>query len=417
MEEYGFVEDIMAFSRDLSVDRFRGLAVLAMIILQIWRDFRNLEVLSKLGNHSASAGLTIIDGMQFIDIIAPMFLLSIAFTYKGSFDRRCLKYGQKKTIMHFLKRYILLIGLGGILRTVESFVFFASHGYVEKPIDYLFFVCLLFLVIFLIGKVFVIVFKNKKMDRVLSRLIIILTSCIAVLCLFATTRDFFVQILNKDFSNFRVWGYWETLQAIGASGLITLLFIRHKTSKRFSIATIIFIGYFIFHETGNHKEIISVYAQQGGFFGILGQSCIVLYCTVLADLYYKDRTKLTRYLIALPCFGVAALIILQFVEPTMRSVSPSYILINIFISGTIFLIIKLYDFLSFKIDLLKLLGQNSLLMYMLQYVLIYGTKEIIGYDFLNKASDLFAMSFTIIMVSILTIVAYWMDKTGKILKL
>lgn len=407
----------MGLVRDLSVDRFRGLAVFLMIIVQIWRDFYNLEFLSKLGSHKASTGLTVIEGMQFADLIAPMFLFAIALTYKKSFDSRCLKNGYKQTKKHFLKRYILLIGLGGILRSVESLVFWISHGYVEKQIDYLFFCGLIFLVLCIVGKFVSLIFKNDNISKLLSDVIFLLMTCIAAFCFLVTARDFFVQILNKNYLEFKVWGYWEALQAIGAAGLVTLLFIRLKTIKRFAITTIIFVAYFIFHEIGNHQEIISIYAQQGGFLGIWGQSCIVLYGTVLSDLYYADSKRLSRFIPGLSVFGIVAVVILQFVQPTMRSVSPSYILINVFISGTVFAAIKLCSSMRFKFDLFNLFGKNALIIYILQYVLIYGTKELIGYEVLNNASDLYSMCFTIIMISILAIISYWLDKTGKIIKL
>lgn len=405
------------FYRDRTIDRFRGFAVLIMIVVQIWRDFTNLEFLSRLGNHRVSSGLTIIDGMQFADMFAPMFLFAVALTYKSSFDNRCIKEGSQNATKHFLKRYILLIGIGGILRAIESLIFFISHGFVEKNVDYVFFAGLFLLLIFLVGKVFSCFIKNSTIDSFFSNAISLATGAIACLCLLSTARDFFVQFLNIATDNFNVWGYWEALQAIGGAGLITLIFVKRKTMTRFAFATIIFITYTVFHETGNHSEMISVYAQQGGFIGILGQSCIVLYGTVFADLYQKDKEKLTRYLSLLPVFGISAIIFIKFIAPTMRSVSPSYILINLFISGTVFLIFKLYEFINIKFDVLSLLGQNALIIYLLQYVLIYGAKEIIGYDYIRNATDLYAMSFTIIMVSLLLIIAYWMNKRKIIIKL
>ncbi len=409
--------NIYPMQRDKTIDRFRGFAVLIMIVVQIWRDFTNLEFFSRLGSHWAKTGIVVIDGMQFADMFAPMFLFAVALTYKSSFDNRCIKYGAQNATKHFLKRYILLIGIGGILRAVESLLFFISHGFVEKNVDYVFFVGLFLLFLFIIGKVFSHFIKITTINLFFSNAITLVVCGIACLCLLSTARDFFIQFFNIATDDFKVWGYWEALQAIGGAGLITLIFVKKKTMTRFAVATIIFITYTIFHETGNHSEMISVYAQQGGFIGILGQSCIVLYGTVFADLYQKDKEKLTKYLSLLPVFGVSTIIIINFIAPTMRSVSPSYILINIFISGTVFLVFKLYEFINIKFDALSLLGQNALIIYLLQYFLIYGAKEIIGYDYIRNATDLYAMSFTIIMVSLLLIIAYWMNKRKIIIKI
>ena len=399
--------------RICAVDRFRGFAVLVMIIIQIWRDFYSLELLSRLGNHKAGLGLTIINGLQFADVFAPMFLFAVALTYKLSYDNRIKEFGKKETIKHFLKRYISLIGIGGIIRAIESILFYFSKGRFEHTIDPFFFFGLFILLLI----VFIWVVLNKIIS-ITSKIIFGMVAYIAFLCLVATARDFFIQIVfHKKYSEFQIWGYWEALQAIGAAGLVTLMFIKLKNSQRFIVATVLLIGYSLFHESGNNSDIISVYAQQGGFIGIIGQSCILLFGTVLAELFFADPNRLTKYLLAIPGFGLAAVIALHYILPTMRSVSPSYILLNVFISGSVFLLFKLYDYINLKFDILELLGKNALLMYILQYILVYGTKEIIGYQYINNASDLFAISFTFIMLFIMIFIAFLLDKKRIIVKL
>lgn len=101
---------------------------------------------------------------------------------------------------------------------------------------------------------------------------------------------------------------------------------------------------------------------------------------------------------------------MQYILPTMRSVSPSYILLNVYISGSLYMIVWAFRNLEIKFDLLEMLGKNCLSVYILQYVLIYGTKELIGYDVLKSASDIFAIMFTILMVSLLSIFVYILNK-------
>lgn len=409
--------------RNISIDRFRGFAVLVMITVQIWRDFYNLELLSQLGNHKSGFGLTIINGLQFADVFAPMFLFAVALTYKLSYDKRIKEYGKKETIKHFLKRYISLIGIGGIIRAIESVLFYFSKGHFEHTIDPFFFlglsILLLLVFVWIVLKLFV--KRKNNLNRTISitsKAVFGMVAYIAILCIVATARDFFIQVLfHKKYGEFQIWGYWEALQAIGAAGLVTLMFIKLKNSQRFIVATVLLIGYSLFHESGNNSDIISVYAQQGGFIGIIGQSCILLFGTVLAELFFADPNRLTKYLSAIPGFGLAAVIALHYILPTMRSVSPSYILLNVFISGSVFLLFKLYDYINLKFDILELLGKNALLMYMLQYILVYGTKEIIGYQYINNASDLFAISFTFIMLFIMIFIAFLLDKKRIIVKL
>ena len=407
----------MTRKRDVSIDRFRGFVIISTIILQIWKDFDNLEFLSRLGNHSVSHGFQIFEGLQFIDVFAPMFLFAIALTYKKSFNNRCIVNGSKGTFQHFIIRNISLIGIGGIIRGIESFIYYLNNGFVENKIDYIFFAAMLFLLIIAILTVIGCLKSSHRMKKIFSNLLVAIVGLIAFLCAVSAGRDFFVQIVYPENYDFKPWGYWEALQAIGAAGLVTMLFIKYSSLKRFVVASVFFVIYIILHETGNCSTIISVYAQQGGFLGVIGQTCILMFGTVLADLYNNSEKNLTKYFFTLQGFGIASGIMMQYILPTMRSVSPSYILLNVYISGSLYMLVWAFRNLKIKFDLLEMLGKNCLSVYILQYVLIYGTKELIGYDVLKSASDIFAMMFTILMVSILSVFVYVLNKKNIIIKL
>ena len=94
--------------RQLSVDVFRGLAIVFMV-------FGNTSLM--LGNapwaaHAEDFGLT--PG----DLVAPMFVFAIATTYKLSFQQRLQRHGALNTYACFLRRYTCLVGIGFLFHPV-----------------------------------------------------------------------------------------------------------------------------------------------------------------------------------------------------------------------------------------------------------------------------------------------------------
>lgn len=406
----------MGFSRDLSIDRFRGFAVISMVLIQLWRDFPCLEFFSRLGAHKSVDGLMLVENLMFADIFEPMFLFAVALTYKSSFERRCVLHGEKATERHFIVRYISIIGIGGILRAIESLIFLCSKGEVEHKIDYFFFVGLFVLLCLNLIHLIIWSFKIKLNTDFLKKIKFLFLAYIACLCILATGRDFFSQLIFNTYKN-DPWGYWEALQAIGAAGLIALPIIKLKTKKRLLLTTIIFVVYSIFHGIGNHAAIMSVYAQQGGFFGVVGQSCILLYGTIFSDFYVANKKKVVKCIYVVLCLGILSILAVQLVQPTMRSVSPSYIILNLFISSSVFLFFLMFEKNISRFDVLTLFGKNSLVVYLLQYIFIYGAKELIGYDVLIGFSDVQAMAFSVIMFLVLLFVVYVLDRKKIIIKI
>ncbi|NPV00760.1 MAG: DUF1624 domain-containing protein [Brevinematales bacterium] len=92
-----------SFKRAPSIDHFRGLALVLMIIVNTAALFNSIPGWMK------HAGW---DGFAFADAIAPMFLFAIGLTSGASFNRRREKHGIPKTILHFLLRNILLMSFG-----------------------------------------------------------------------------------------------------------------------------------------------------------------------------------------------------------------------------------------------------------------------------------------------------------------
>ena len=89
--------------RYLSIDVFRGFAVLAMMFVNTLAEFSTTPSWTK---HADDFGLT------YVDLVAPFFILAIALTYKMSFNSSLRKEGRIKTYTKFIRRYGAFLGFG-----------------------------------------------------------------------------------------------------------------------------------------------------------------------------------------------------------------------------------------------------------------------------------------------------------------
>jgi predicted acyltransferase len=110
-EEENLTEINQKKKRYLSIDLFRGIAIVGMVFVNIVSNFDNIPDWSK---HAVDYGLT------YVDIVAPFFIFAIALTYKMSFDRHLKREGYVKTYTKFLVRYGALAGFG-FIGSVGSF--------------------------------------------------------------------------------------------------------------------------------------------------------------------------------------------------------------------------------------------------------------------------------------------------------
>ena len=88
-----------------SIDQYRGFAILLMVLADYLSRIERVPAFLK---HAPGVGLTV------IDLIAPMFIFAIALVFKPSFQRRRARDGHKHTMMHFIRRFLALIGIGAL---------------------------------------------------------------------------------------------------------------------------------------------------------------------------------------------------------------------------------------------------------------------------------------------------------------
>ena len=103
----------ISFPRLASLDLFRGLTIVAMVLANFLAGPALVPAWLK---HAKDVGLTV------IDLIAPFFIFAVALTYRASFLRRAARYGLTNAYAQFVQRYLALIGVGTILSAGEDWV-------------------------------------------------------------------------------------------------------------------------------------------------------------------------------------------------------------------------------------------------------------------------------------------------------
>jgi predicted acyltransferase len=109
-----------AHTRLTSIDQFRGLAIVLMVLANFMGGVYRVPAWLK---HAPDVGLTV------IDLIAPFFIFAIGLTYGLSYRRRVARDGYWKTARHFIIRFAVLIVIGLVISAGEHF-FGASQGWV-----------------------------------------------------------------------------------------------------------------------------------------------------------------------------------------------------------------------------------------------------------------------------------------------
>ncbi|MFW9936807.1 MAG: hypothetical protein ACFFD5_04115 [Candidatus Thorarchaeota archaeon] len=99
----------LSTKRNRSIDVFKGLAITLTIFISCTAYFDQ--------SPSWNRG-TIGFGLNYVDIIAPLFVFALALNYKISFERRLIKKGYLKTYLHFIRRSLVLIIIG-LLITIQ----------------------------------------------------------------------------------------------------------------------------------------------------------------------------------------------------------------------------------------------------------------------------------------------------------
>lgn len=102
-----------------AIDQFRGFSILIMVVFNYGMEIQTLPDWMK---HVPDIG------MNFPDLGSPVFIFAIGLTYGFSFRRRVGKNGLPATIMHFIRRYLAILGLGAIISAGATMIGHNTSG-------------------------------------------------------------------------------------------------------------------------------------------------------------------------------------------------------------------------------------------------------------------------------------------------
>ena len=419
-----------------SIDRFRGFVIFCMIVFQFAEHFPSLGIVSRLALHAPKEeAVYILPNLSLADLIAPAFILAIGLTYLPSLQRRIERDGKKSAVLHFVKRYLILIGIGITMDGVNDIL----DGKFGEPLPLMFIVLSLLV---LVGSIVALILRlckvkaRAKYYNVLSWYVAFV-GCVGLVVAFVNAV---MLVTGKTGSSF---GHWVVLHHIGFAGLIALPFAMLGGKRghwlRLVCGTAMLLLYTLFHE-GNlssdlfnsNRELIDEVAD-GGFLGGFAFGAMLILYLFFAEEFRRRKNK---YLPPLS-FGVFALVVAgvlvgvfltlpagaawpgaisRFLPINKGSESPSYVLITGFLSLFAFYIFELFNGLKPAFDPLAWWGKNPILLYCVEFAVIGGLNAALEDTFKTLNAPVSAVIVVAVAVG-LTVLAWLLHRKNVVIKL
>lgn len=228
--------------------------------------------------------------------------------------------------------------------------------------------------IFAIGITYQISFKSrlKASDRITTYKHFILRYFIIML----------IGIFSVMISNLSLTFKWGVLQAIGASGLIALLFIEIKIHVRIIVIIILAALYQFCITPSFENNILS--GRHGGVLGVLSWTIGLLLAIDFGKYLFDKPTIIQKNFLHSVFILILGIIFSLKVPINKNLVSISYIFISIGITGLVFeIFIILSDILNIYLITIEEMGKNALLLFLLHNILVK-----IGHVFFGSVSSM-----------------------------
>ncbi|MBQ6899017.1 MAG: hypothetical protein IJN70_08555 [Clostridia bacterium] len=422
-------------NRNNTIDRFRGIVIFSMIIFQFMANFAGLGGASTISHHAPDAdAYYMLPNLAVADIVAPMFILAIGLTYLPSLRRRIEKDGRKTAIIHFLKRNLMIIGIGVVMNGINDILDGHMEGFLNLSFVIPTAVVLVLSIVILVLKAV----KLKKISAPLGKFLSWFVTAFGVYGVGVALVNAVLLVAGKTGDSF---GHWLVLHHIGFAGLVALPFalIKGKYENIIRLAGgFALLGLFgLFHSGdlpndmfANNRDLVDCVAD-GGFIGGFAWGAMLIIYLAFSDIYMKNK-KLFFGAVALYGVVTAALVAgiimtlpegagwiganSTFMAINKPSVSPSFVIVTVFISLLAFTITELFSFYKLSFDPFMWWGKNPILMYCLEFGLVGGI-TVAGEDFFKEASAPVAIAIVAAMAILLTAIAYICNKKKIIIKI
>lgn len=419
-----------------SIDRFRGLVIFCMIVFQFAEHFPALGILSRLALHAPKPeAVYVLPNLSTADLVAPAFILAIGLTYIPSLRRRIERDGKRKAVLHFVKRYLILIGIGITMDGVNDIL----DGKFDQPLPLMF---IILSVLVLLGAIAALILRLAKV-KARGKYYTVFSWYVAFVGVVGIAVAFVNAVLLVTGKTGSSFGHWVVLHHIGFAGLIALPFALLEGKRGHWLRLVCGAGmlalYTLFHEGdlkgdlfASNRELIDEVAD-GGFLGGFAFGAMLILYLFFAE---EFRERKNKYLppAALGAFAVVVAAVLVGVFLTLPqteswagaisgflpinkgSESPSYVLITGFLSLLTFYIFELFNGLSLAFDPLAWWGKNPILLYCVEFAVIGGLNAALEDTF--KAASLPVAAAVVLAVTVaLTSLAYILHRKNIVVKL
>ena len=418
-----------------SIDRFRGFVIFCMIIFQFAEHFPSLGVIARFAVHAPNHdGIYLLPNLTLADLIAPAFILAIGLTYAPSLQRRIERSGKKEAVLHFLKRYLMLIGIGITMDGVNDIL----DAKFDQPLPLMFIVLT---VLVLLGSIVGLILKLAKAKKRAGYYAVLswYVAGVGVVGLIVAAVNAVMLVTGKTASSF---GHWVVLHHIGFAGLIALPFALLKGERghwlRLVCGTLMLALYALFHEGdlagdlfASNRELIDEVAD-GGFIGGFAFGAMLILYMFFAEGFRRRKHKylpplalgVFALVVAGVLFGVFRTLpeggwagaISGFLPINKGSESPSYVLVTGFISLFAFYIFELFNGITIAFDPLAWWGKNPILLYCIEFAVIGGLNVALE-DVFRQASAPVAAAIVLAVAAALTFTAWLLNKGKIVIKL
>jgi len=398
-----------SMARISAIDRFRGLAIFCMIFFQLIAHFECFGILTRIASHNIDVGIVVFRSTTIADLIAPMFMFAIALTYKMSFDKRVATHGRKATNLHFLSRYLGLIGIGAILYTINVIIDHASDFGSLRIVDDIFIVLTLLSVLAALVTSFFLIKPFGKYKSIPSRIFTVLIALLGAVTIVVGFIDFIM--ITAQVSGYSTLNYWMVLQSLGWAGLLVLPIINFNLKIRSIIALTLVVIYTIYYNFLGGQTVVNAITQ-GGFVGGFGWAMLIALGSVFMELFAISKKAAYLATLGITIIAIAMYFALPIAKHGVRP-DPTYLIVALALSCITFLLFDLTDFISIKFDPLSWWGRYPILLYLLEFAIIGLFIQLAPDAIVADAPLWLGILIVATFIVAFTLVVYFLSKKNK----
>ena len=401
--------------RILSIDRFRGLCMFAMVCSFIFGIFSAFGFLAPIVEHG-EGGFQVLPGVSFADLFAAMFIFVIGLTMVKSFKSREAKFGTKRAYFQLATRFLALIGVGILFNGFENGwagIFTGESTWADlsikiKIFGVMFWIAVALLLLYVIS----LMVKNEKFKKVaeaMFRYFLAIAGVMALYFILVSTGEKITPPVDGE--RFGGWE-WDTLQNIGLAGLLALPFVKFDKWGRLTMVAITFTVLTVLMQNGLFPLANSI--LEGGIFGGFSWACILLLGTVFADL--KDHKFYWVLSSLLLLISVILIVGFDFIA-AKRGCTPVYAMFCASISSMIWGGLNYLNNWKPKFDFFAIWGSNAILTYILTIFIVGMILGGIFGDTLSTVNIWVAIVITIVILALFTLMNWLLKRKNKYIRL